>query len=147
MKNLKFKIAALALFGVVAVQAQDLTMQEVPANLNESFQKAYPQATDVEWEKEGTTYKVEFDANRMEHEIWYSENGNIVKTEKELAIADLPAAVTTALKTNYSKHKIDEVEMTEENGKKIYEVELEKMFSKDIKLFMLDDGSIVEERM
>lgn len=147
MKNLKFKIAALALFGVVAVQAQDLTMQEVPANLNESFQKLYPEATDVEWEKEGATYKVEFDTNQMEHEIWYSENGTLVKTEKELAITELPAAIASALKSNYSKYKIDEVEMTEENGKKIYEIELEKMFSKDITIFMTDNGSVVEERM
>lgn len=142
MKNLK--IAVVALFATAAVSAQDLAKNQVPTNLNESFQKAYPNATDVEWEMDGMNYKVEFDMNKMENEVWYSKEGNIIKSEMELTEKDLPGAIATAVKNKYPEYSIDEVEVTEVDGKKTYEVELEKWFSEDIKLFFSEDGSILK---
>jgi uncharacterized membrane protein YkoI len=143
MKNLK--IAALALFATAAVSAQDLSANQIPSDLNSNFQKAYPNATDVEWEKEGMNYKVEFDNDKMENEIWYSEDGSIVKSEIEITENDLPSAISTMLKKNYSEYKVDEVDLINENGKKMYEIELEKWFSEDKKILVTENGELISE--
>ncbi|WP_419212072.1 PepSY-like domain-containing protein [Maribacter sp. X9] len=144
MRNLA--IAALALFASATVSAQDLMTSQVPTNLNTTFQKAYPNATDVEWEMEGENYKVEFDMGQMDNEIWYSKDGNTIKTEMEITENELPAAVKKTAQIKYPKYKIDEVEMTEENGQKTYEVELEKWFEKDRSLVIAEDGTLINER-
>jgi uncharacterized membrane protein YkoI len=143
MKNLK--IAALALFATAAVSAQDLSANQIPSDLNSNFQKAYPNATDVEWEKEGMNYKVEFDNDKMENEIWYSKDGSIVKSEIEITENDLPSAISTMLKKNYSEYKVDEVDLINENGKKMYEIELEKWFSEDKKILVTENGELISE--
>lgn len=144
MKNLK--IAAIVLFATATVSAQDLMTSQVPTNLNTNFQKAYPNATDVEWEMEGENYKVEFDMGKMDNEIWYSIDGNTIKTEMEITENDLPSAVKNTVQSKYPDYKIDEVEMTEENGKKTYEVELEKWFQEDRKLMISENGDLISER-
>ena len=141
MKNLK--IAAIALLATATVSAQDIANDKVPTSLNSSFQKAFPNASDIEWEKDGVNFKVEFDQDNMENEIWYSNNGEILKTEKELTLKDLPSAVIATIKSKYPKYDIDEVELSEAKGKKTYEVELEKWFSEDVKLMIAEDGSIL----
>jgi hypothetical protein len=99
MKSLK--IAALALFATAAVNAQDLQMNEVPSNLRDSFHKEHPIAADVEWEMEGMNYKVEFDVDRMEHEVWYSKDGETVRREQELSKKDLPSSITDMIESKY----------------------------------------------
>ncbi|WP_432411728.1 PepSY-like domain-containing protein [Rasiella sp. SM2506] len=144
MKNLK--TITLALLATAAVSAQDVKTNQVPANLNNNFAQAYPNATNVEWEMEEMNYKVEFDLGKMDHEVWYSKTGSIVKTEFEILKTDVPAAVAATVQSKYPKYKIDEIEMTEENGKKTYEVELEKWFGKDKKLVIAEDGTFISER-
>ncbi|HEA29396.1 MAG TPA: hypothetical protein ENH91_05295 [Leeuwenhoekiella sp.] len=142
----KLKLSLVALIVTATVSAQDLVIDQVPTTLNTNFQKAYPSATDVEWEMEGGNYKVEFDMDKMDNEIWYSKDGNIVRTEMEMTEKDLPAAVKKTAQSKYPKYDIDEVEMTEENGQKTYEVELEKWFQKDRKLIIAEDGTFISEQ-
>lgn len=139
------KLIALALLATAAVSAQDLMKGQVPVNLHNSFTQAYPEATDVEWEMEGVNYKVEFDLEKMDHEILYSKTGSVIKSELEIPKAEIPIAVAATLQSKYPKYKIDEVEMTQENGNKTYEVELEKLLSKDKKLVIAEDGTFIKE--
>lgn len=141
MKTLK--ITAIAIFATAMINAQDLKMNEVPANLMTNFQNTYKTATDVEWEMEGMHYKVEFDVNRMEHEIWYTKDGNIVKSEMEITEKDLPSAIASAIKSNYADYKIDSIEVTEMDNKKIYEVELEKGWTKEMKVVFDENGTVL----
>ncbi|GEQ85710.1 hypothetical protein ULMS_12180 [Patiriisocius marinistellae] len=144
MKNLKF--AVIALFATAALSAQDLMMEQVPDNLITSFNKAYPTATNVEWELEEMNYKVEFDFNSIENEIWYSKEGIIVKIEKELTKNQLPSAISDVVQSKYPKYNIDEIELTEENGNNTYELELEKWFAKDVKIVITEDGNILRTK-
>ncbi|WP_203296264.1 PepSY-like domain-containing protein [Luteirhabdus pelagi] len=143
MKNLK--IAVLALFATATVSAQDVMTNQIPQSIMDNFQKTYPNATDVEWEMDGMNYQVEFDLENMDNEIWYSKDGNIVKSEMETTENELPSAVASTIKSKYGKYKIDEVEVTEENGKKTYEVELDKWFAKDKKVILAENGNVLSE--
>ncbi|MDN3492025.1 PepSY-like domain-containing protein [Winogradskyella bathintestinalis] len=141
MKTLK--ITTLAIFATIAMNAQDLKMNEVPSNLMTNFQNTYKTASDVEWEKEGMNYKVEFDMKKVEHEIWYTKDGNVVKSEMEVTERDLPAAISTAIKNDYAGYKIDGIEVTEMENKKTYEVELEKGWTKEMKVIFDANGKVL----
>jgi len=145
MKNRNLFLGALALIGTATLSAQDMNPSDVPANLTETFQQAHPNATDVEWEKEGDSFKVEFDIDRNEQEIWYSADGNMAKTEKEIGESDLPQAISSAISSNYSDYKIDSVEMTEENGETTYEVELEKGWDDEKNVLFDANGKVLNE--
>lgn len=141
MKNLK--IAALAIFATATMSAQDLKTSDVPSNLTNNFQKSYANTTEVEWEMDDDNYKVEFDVNKMEHEIWYSKDGTVVKTESEISESELPSAIKSVIKNKYADYKVDSIEMTESNGEKNYEVELEKGWTKEVKVVFDATGKVM----
>lgn len=141
----KLRIAALLLFATAAVSAQDLRTNEVPANLQSTFTKSFTNVKDVEWEKKGDVYKVEFEINRMDHDIWYDAQGNVIKSKIEISESELPLAVASAVKTKYADYKIDSVEVLEEGGKKTYKVEIEKGWTKERKLVLDASGEILSD--
>lgn len=141
----KLRIAALLLFATAAVSAQDLRTNEVPANLQSTFTKSFTNVKDVEWEKKGDVYKVEFEINRMDHDIWYDAQGNVIKSKIEISESELPSAVVSAIKTKYADYKIDSVEVLEEAGKKTYKVEIEKGWTKERKLVLDASGEILSD--
>lgn len=143
MKNLR--IAALALFATAAVSAQDLKTNEVPSNLQTSFSNTYSNATDVEWEKKGDLFKVEFEINNMDHDVWYDAQGNVVKSEMEISEGELPSVVASAIKSKYADYKIDSIEVREENGTKTYEVEIEKGWTNERNLIVDASGTIISD--
>ena len=141
MKTLR--ITTLAIFATAAIYAQDLNQNEVPTNLLNAFQKTYSNASDVEWELDSETYKVEFDLNDLEQEIWYTKDGIIVKREMEITEKDLPSAVLSAIKSKYVGYKIDSIELIEMDNKKTYEVELEKGWTQELKVVFDVNGDVL----
>ncbi|MBW2961705.1 PepSY-like domain-containing protein [Mesonia aestuariivivens] len=132
------------LFVGLTVNAQDISSSEVPTTIQSQFKQAYKNATDIEWEKEMNNYKVEFEINRMDYEVWYSETGEQVKFEKEIQPNELPTAVTTAIKTNYSDYSIDDCEMRKVEGRTTYMIELEKWFN-EIDVVYNKKGKLLRE--
>lgn len=139
------KIAALFVFATATISAQDLKTNEVPANLQTIFTKSYHNAADVEWEKKGEYYKVEFEVKRYDHDVWYNSQGNVVKSKIEISRNDLPAAITSAIKAKYADYKIDSAEVREEGAKKTYHVEIEKGWNMERKLIVDASGNIVSD--
>ncbi|APQ17282.1 PepSY-like domain-containing protein [Maribacter hydrothermalis] len=145
MKNKKLATVALTVLGAFTVFAQDINPNDVPVNLKQNFKQNYPQASDIEWEMNGQAYKVEFDANRQEYEIWYATDGNITKTEQEMTEADLPQTIKTVIADNYLGYKVDSVEKTIENGDITYKVELEKGWNDEKEVVFDENGKVLSE--
>lgn len=143
MKNLK--IAALLLFATATISAQDLKLADVPSNLQSTFKSSYNNAKDIEWEKKGDHFKVEFEIDRMEHDIWYDGEGKILKSKIEISKSKLPSAVATAVKGKYADYKIDSVEVFEQEGNKTYKVEIEKGWLKERKMILDASGKIITD--
>lgn len=120
------KILAVVLFATGTAMAQDLNRAEVPSILNDAFNKEYPKATDVEWEKELDNYKVEFDLKRQDHEVWYNASGTVLKKEIEITEGELPQVIRDVIKSKYAGYRVDDVEVIWQNNATTYEVELEK---------------------
>ncbi len=139
------KILAVVLFTTSFAKAQELNSANVLDNLKDAFNKEYSKATDVEWKKELDHYKVEFDFNRRDHEIWYNASGNILKKEQEIGETELPQAIRSVIKSKYAGYRVDDVEMVWKNKVKTYEVELEK--GQDEKHVIFDDiAKVLNER-
>ena len=145
MKNRNIITAAFTLLGAFSIFAQDINPDNVPSNLKQNFQKSFPQATDVEWEMDGQSYKVEFDMNRNEHEIWYATDGTATRTEQELTEAELPQTIKTAISGSYAGYKVDSIEKTTVNGSSTYEVELEKGWNNEKDVVFNEDGKVLSE--
>ena len=141
--NLKTSLAALLL--TATITAQDLKIEDIPKNLSDEFQKAYPTASDVEWEKEGNQYQVEFEIDRRDHEIWYDADAKVVKSEQEISKDDLPEQIKSTLSSTYEAYKIEDIETKEENNIVTYVIDLEKGWN-DEKTVVLDkNGTVTSE--
>ncbi|QJD30709.1 PepSY domain-containing protein [Methylococcus geothermalis] len=64
---------------------KNLTEQQVPKPVLDTFKAVYPNATDIEYEekvKHGqTVYEIEFKDKGVEREIVYSADGKVLKSE------------------------------------------------------------------
>ncbi len=139
----KIRIAALAMIATAAMNAQDLKTSEVPQSFTDGLLEIYPKATDIEWEKKGTDYKVEFDVGRMEHEVWFNKNGETVRVQKEITKSKLPKTLMDKINRDYPNYKIDSVESNEKDGRTTYEVELEKSWNETLKITYTTHGKVL----
>ena len=144
MKNLKLE--AVLLFASGVAMAQDLNPTDVPSNLINSFNKEYANATDVEWERDTENYKVDFDVDHIDHEVWYNVSGTVVKKEQDIAEASLPKAVRDAISAKYSGYRVDDVEKVCQNNTTSYQVELEKT-GEDLHLIFDENGKMAVGKM
>lgn len=140
------KTSLLFLFASFAMYAQDLKKEEVPANLISSFEKEFTNVSDVEWEKDMDNYKVEFDFNRMEQEIWYAPNGKEIRREVEITPSQLPSKIKSLLKNKYASFEVEDVEMISISNKVTYEVEVENS-NKEMVLTLDKNGKVLSERL
>ncbi|NRF37849.1 PepSY-like domain-containing protein [Pedobacter foliorum] len=124
--------------------AQDLLVSEVPPTVLNSFNKSFPKATRVEWERKGDLYNVEFDVARRDNEVWLNDKGAIVKHKKELRSSELPAAVFNTLKQSYKGFRIDDVDRYEEAKKFYYKVELKKLLE-ERKVVLDQSGKVINK--
>ncbi len=98
--------------------AQDISERKVPTPIIQKFHKLYPKAYDVEWEKEGQLYKVEFELGLLEvdHDIWFDENTQIVRHKEEIEKTELPSSIQQYLQTNFNGYRINDIfRITEDN--------------------------------
>jgi hypothetical protein len=117
----------LTLFANTAT-AQDIPQSQVPSVVVNAFQKAFPKAYDVEWERDGSYYKVEFETGLigLDHEVWYDETGKMIRHKEEISKSDLPQAVTAAINRDFAGYRVDDVEKIAEGDTVTYILELKK---------------------
>ena len=140
-----YKLFLLLVFSTAMVTAQDLKDSDVPQKISNVFAKEYPQAQKVEWERKMDLYKVEFYNDNMEHEVYYSPSGKVVKKERDIMESGLPQSVRDAIKSKYSGYHIDDVEEHWENKGTMYLVEL-KNGSEEWKITYDSNGKVLQEK-
>ena len=99
-----------------------------PKVVKDAFDKKFPSAMKVNWDKEDEQkWKVEFIHEGSKTTACFQEDGTWVKTEKEIDVANLPAAIQTAIKTSYPDWKLKEADKKESVKHGIvYEVDIKK---------------------
>ncbi len=130
MKNLII-ILALSL-GMGSAYAQKVKESDVPAAVKEAFKKAYPKAEIEKWEKEDGNYEAEFEIegvdktgkkSEVEGSVVYTATGELVQTEEEIRVSDLPKAAMEYIEKNVQKKIKEASKITEAKGTVNYEAE------------------------
>lgn len=93
--------------------------------LRDNFKTSYPDAQDIEWERQNEFYKVEFEEGPLDRDIWYTQDGNIHKSELEVNPGDLPQNVKNQLSEKFKDYRVDDCELITENSEDFYNIELE----------------------
>ena len=126
-KNTMKKTAAtmvVMLFATLTF-AQKMQEKNVPANVKSTFQKKYPTATEVKWDKEDGNYEASFDLNKKDNSVLMNAQGNILETEIEIELNQLPKSVLDYVKTHYAGKQAKEgAKITDAKGIVSYEVEI-----------------------
>jgi len=124
----KTVVLMAAMFVTTIACAQKVKESEVPATIKSAFQKQHPNAKEVKWEKENGNYEAEFEIGETETSVLYDATGNLLETEVEIAVADLPKQASEYIQAHYKDQKIKEAaKITDAKGNVSYEAEIKGM--------------------
>ena len=126
---MKKTILLLAIgFAAITANAQKVKEADVPADVKKAFSTKYPTAKLKGWEKENGNFEAEFNLDKAEMSVLIDAKANIVETETEIKVSDLPKAVTDYCAKQYAGKKIKEAsKIVDAKGATTYEAEIEKM--------------------
>ena len=143
-------MAFLLMAGItLGVRAQEekkekISDADVPQAVQTSFKSTFANATDVEWKKKDNDYKVSFKLNNAEQHAMFDSSGTLLSQGQKIQESELPAAVSSAIKKDYSDHRIDEAYTIVKDGTTTYKVELDG--SPDVKVKYSADGTKLEDK-
>jgi uncharacterized membrane protein YkoI len=141
MKNLAIILSLMILFAGCGQKQKD---DGIPKNVKEKFSADYPNVTDAEWETEGEYFEAEAMVDGKMTSIIYDAEGNVIETEVEIAIEDLPEAAMTYLQHNFPGTKIMELEKGNHFEKgDFYEVEI-LQGNMELEIYFDKDGNFIE---
>ncbi|MCF8462169.1 MAG: PepSY-like domain-containing protein [Flavobacteriales bacterium] len=144
----KSMVIALAMAAIsTAACGQKKESEIAPKAVEASFQKKFPNAQKVKWEKENDSeWEAEFKLDGKEYSANFSADGTWKETEHEIAKSEIPAAVQNALNTEFAGYKIEESEISETAEGTVYEFELEKGES-DLEVTVDANGKILKKEV
>lgn len=90
-------------------------------------------------------FLADLDIDGVEHEFTIDEQGKVLESERDLALSELPAAVTTGIQTALPGAILMEAEYRTRDGRAVYEVEL-RLDRHRHELLVGEDGGIVRQR-
>lgn len=123
---MKALTTALVLGLIATTPAMAMEKTPVPEAVENAFKAKFPNAEDVEWERENDNqWEVEFELNDIEYEATFSADGTWLETETEVEEENLPAAVKAALDAKYSDYDLEEIEHVETPTGSFYEMEID----------------------
>lgn len=121
--------------------AQKMQEKDLPAAVKTAFQKNFPQANVEKWEKEGANFEAEFELNKTDQSVLFDAQGNIIETEIEIELSQLPNGVLDYVKTNYKGQSVKEAaKITDGKGSVTYEAEI-----KGLDILFDSNGKFIKE--
>lgn len=144
MKKVSFVIAAVSI--AFCSCAQNINPSQAPAVVINAFQQQYPKATDVEWEKKGANYEVEFEVGvaDKDHTMLIDPSGKIISHKQDIDQSELPTAVLNTISKEFPGYKTDDVEKTETGGVTTYKLEVKKK-PEEWKVVFDGEGKLLEK--
>jgi hypothetical protein len=124
----KLLLCSIYLSGAVTSKlfAQDLKSKDVPEAVKTTFDKKYPDAKKVSWEKEKGNYEANWGGKSGEDSsVTFTPSANFVEIVVAIPINQLPPGVAVYVGSNYKEAKIREAgKVTDATGRHMYEAEI-----------------------
>lgn len=135
-------LVAVLVLGIFAFKGNS----PVPEKVKAAFEKKFPQAKKVKWEKESDTeWEAEFKMDGMEYSANFLEDGNWQETEHEIKEKDIPSTVATTLKRELPGYKVEEAEVSETEKGLVYEFEMEKG-EEGVEVVIDSNGTLIQKK-
>src|SRR5690554_4697190 len=112
MKKLLVSLLSVGFFFFTSfeVLAQDLRNNQVPSLILNSFKSEFPKASDIDWEREGSNFEVEFEVGRRDHKALFNDQGQLIRHEQELRVRNLPEHIRREILKTHRGYRISEVD-------------------------------------
>ena len=132
------------------MMACDMYDDGIPSKaVRSEFKSMYPDAKDVEWDREGMYWSVSFEtgsnSNRVDHEALFDTEGNWIYTETDMYMSLVPQSIKGFLEANpeYGILPLDdkEVEYYQTPSGNFYRFDL-KLAGRDIDVDVTEDGKV-----
>ena len=131
---------------------EKVALKDVPKAVLDAVKAKFPKAEIKGAEKEvedgKTTFEVAIEFDERDIDVALKADGKIVEIEREVAVKDLPKAVSDALAAKYPKANVTKAEeITEfEDGKeeKCFEVLVKTSGEKSVEVKLTPDGKTVK---
>jgi len=108
--------------------AQKVDASKVPDAVKKSFAKNFTGVSPAKWDKEGKDYEASFKKDGHDMSALFMIDGMLMETETDIAVNELPSAITDYVKTHYKGIAIKEAAIIiKANGEKNYEAEVDEM--------------------
>lgn len=142
-------LAVLCLCVGLLGQEQKVSSRDVPEAVRTALAKTYPNAKVHNWDKEIFEGKVVYEAEgvtdgKINHNVMYSPDGNVVQIEETVGVADLPALITDAISKEYPKAAIQSAEKRTHGETVEYVLKLKGAAVK--KVVLDNDGKILRTK-
>lgn len=138
-----FIVSMTLAFGV---QAQLVTVDQLPVKVRSAFSQEYPSATNWSFTSINQGgYSATFQVNDMRHYAEVDSAGNYVLLRNDVMESQLPSSITSMLKKDFPKHKIEEAERIEKQDVVTYEIEIEG--EPDYEFVFDAQGKVLEKKL
>ena len=131
-------------------QEQEETVTEVPQQVKQAFDKAYPGAEIKEYSKEteeGHVYyeiACVFEGRRID--ALYNPDGSVAAIEEVISVDLLPEAVKTSVEKEFKGYSINLAEKIRKEGKVLYELKIADSERENrLEVVFSETGKIVEK--
>jgi hypothetical protein len=157
--HIKSGISALApailgalLLGTARADQHDLTLAACPAAV-QAVITSHQKSGKLEDIKSVTTegrklYLADFElSGQQDLKLYIAEDGTIVTTREDLAMAKAPVAVKAAAERLVpAGGRVEDLEKDVTDGKTTYRVEIDAKDGKDIKAVLAEDGTVISQK-
>jgi len=118
----------ICFFLLIFLSSCGVSEGQIPEAAKKNFQKKYPKENSPKWEKDDKgNYEAHFKKDGEGYRADFDDNGNWIETENSIKYKNLPDAVKDAIKRDYDKDDIVEVERVESAKKGLfYDVEFKE---------------------
>ena len=101
---------------------------KVPKEVKAAFEKQYPKASDVKWDKEGQLgYEAGFKLDGKNISVVLDKKGEIIETETSIPVSELPKPIAPFIEKNHAGFNITGAyKIVDSKGKITFETEITK---------------------
>ncbi len=133
-------------FTFICVFATTFAESKTPIAVTTAFNKKFPNATHVKWDKENAhEYEASFIWNGVNYSANFSDTGNWLETESPTSFNQLPEKVQSAFKASHNGTTIKaKAKIETSKGETQYEVEI-KQGVKTVEFFYDANGNELKE--
>lgn len=123
--------------------AQDIQQKNVPAVVLNAFQLKFPNATDIDWRLEKGNYRIRFEVNNKDNELYLDDRGNALKHHQDLYGSEVPESVLKTIKSKVALFDLDDADCITEGKNIVYEINFE-ISGKDNDFWINEKGKLLK---